>query len=381
MKIANEPERRKQARLYEAWNKVTDEKINPVLKNRLEKLHDTAKDLGYNSYLALYEDIKGTDFTNLERLLQKFIEETESLYVDKMSQILDEKTQVGLEEAELYDVIFLFRAKEFDRYFEKDKIVETFRKTLARMDIVLEKQKNIEIDTEERPRKSPRAFCSWIKVPDDIKLVIRPTGGWDDYAALFHEGGHAEHHAFVNPSLPVEYKRLGDNSVTEAFAFLFQYLTQDENWVKQYISPEATEGFIKLASLRKLLFLRSYGAKLSYEIKLHTSPTLEDLDSTYKKIMERVLKFRHPPINYLITVDDAFYCAQYLQAWIFEAQLRSMLEERFGKEWFNNPKTGEFLKKLWAHGQKYNVIELAQQLGYSGLDIEPLLKALTQRLT
>ena len=38
---------------------------------------------------------------------------------------------------------------------------------------------------------------------NDVRLVIQPRGGWDDYAALLHEGGHAEHFAHVDPALPV----------------------------------------------------------------------------------------------------------------------------------------------------------------------------------
>jgi hypothetical protein len=381
IKIANESQRSKRAKIYKARNKVINDKINPILEKRMEKLHASAKDLDYENYLALYRDIKGIDFKSLEGLLQKFNSETESIYVDRMTQILKEKVKVKLEEAEKHDIAFLFRAKEFDKYFKKEKIVETFQKTLAGMGIPLEKQKNIEIDKEERLKKSPRAFCSPIKVPDEIKLVIMPVGGHDDYAALFHEGGHTEHYAFVNRNLAVEYKRLGDNSVTESFAFLFEYLTQNEEWLRQYISPKITEKYLEFATLYTLFFVRSYGAKLSYENKLHMSPTLKRMKETYKKIMEKVLKFKHPQSHYLITVDDALYCAQYLQAWIFEAQLRNKLEEKFGKEWFNNPETGKFLKELWFHGQKFNVVELAQQLGFSGLDIKPLLLNIKERLS
>jgi hypothetical protein len=68
-------------------------------------------------------------------------------------------------------------------------------------------------------------------VPDEIYLVISPHGGRDDYAALFHEAGHTEHYAHVDPSLPFEYRHLGDNSVTEGFAFLLEHLTEDPAWL------------------------------------------------------------------------------------------------------------------------------------------------------
>ena len=64
-------------------------------------------------------------------------------------------------------------------------------------------------------------------MPDEVYLVIAPTGGRDDYGALFHEGGHAEHYANTDPGLAFEFRHLGDNSVTESFAFLFEHLVED----------------------------------------------------------------------------------------------------------------------------------------------------------
>jgi hypothetical protein len=57
-----------------------------------------------------------------------------------------------------------------------------------------------------------------------------------------------------------------------------------------------------------------------------------------------------------------------------------VLQKKFGEEWFNSPKAGQFLLKLWADGQKYDVIELAKMVGYSGLDINPLLTSIQKQL-
>ena len=90
----------------------------------------------------------------------------------------------------------------------------------------------MQLDTEQRPLKSPRAFCAPVHVPDEVYLVIPRHGGRDDYAALFHEAGHTEHYAHVDASLPFEYRHLGDNSVTEGFAFLLEHLTEDPAWLE-----------------------------------------------------------------------------------------------------------------------------------------------------
>jgi hypothetical protein len=379
VKMINEPNRTKREALYKARNNFIN-KINRPLLERMQKLHETAKEFGYTNYMALFKDMKAIDFQALEKIMQDFIKKTESVYVEQMSEALKAKVGIRLEEAEKHDVNFFFRAKEFDKYFRKDRMLGALKTMLANMGICLGDQKNIQLDVEERPKKSPRAFCSPIRIPEDVKLMIMPQGGHDDYAALFHETGHAEHFGCVKPDLPMEYKWLGDNSVTESYAFLLEYLLTDENWLKQNIKMTDTGEYPRFLALYKLLFLRSYGAKLSYEVKLHTASSLEGIDEVHKKIGEKVLKYRHPANHYLITVDDAFYSAQYLQAWIFEAQLRKFLKHEFGNEWFNSQEAGKYLTNLWADGQKYNVTELAKTIGYAGLNIEPLTTSTLESL-
>src|SRR5205085_9560255 len=58
-------------------------------------------------------------------------------------------------------------------------------------------------------------------------LVMRPHGGQTDWNTFLHELGHALHFAYMRPDLPYEYRWLGDNSVTEGYAMLFDHLMQD----------------------------------------------------------------------------------------------------------------------------------------------------------
>ena len=102
--------------------------------------------------------------------------------------------------------------------------------TLEGLGIDLRAQQNIHLDVEDRPLKTPRAFCSPIEVPGRVMLVIKPMGGPDDWHALFHEAGHAEHFAHTSPSLSMEARRLGDNAVTEGWAMLLEYLVDDPAW-------------------------------------------------------------------------------------------------------------------------------------------------------
>jgi len=377
VKMANEPDRAVRGKIYAARNSVI-ERINVILQERMQKLHETARKLGYEDYVALCGDIKRIDLYGLEKVMRDLIVRTDRLYTEKMGEFVRTKLGIELEAAEKHDISYLFRGREFDSYFKKKEMVETLKCTLNSIGIKLDEQKNLHLDIVERPRKSPRAFVSAIKVPDDVKLVVMPIGGYDDYTTLFHEAGHAEHFGSVDSSLELEYKYLGDSSVTESFAFIFEYLVHDENWLETHIPIDRLNEYLDFAYLNKLFFLRRYGAKLSYELKLHRN-SLEGMDRAYKTTLEQSLKFIHPRSHYLSDVDDGFYCAQYLRAWILETQLRAVLKDKFGEKWFNSLDTGLFLKDLWSKGQKYDAVETAQILGCEGLDATLLIREIEKR--
>ena len=82
-------------------------------------------------------------------------------------------------------------------------------------------------DTGDREGKRSRAFCAPVRVPNEVYLVMRPHGGQTDWNTFLHELGHALHFAYMRPDLPYEYRWLGDNSITEGYAMLFDHLMQD----------------------------------------------------------------------------------------------------------------------------------------------------------
>jgi len=93
----------------------------------------------------------------------------------------------------------------------------------------------------------------------------------------------------------------------------------------------------------------------------------------YRTTMQKGLRFRHTDRHYLEDVDDGFYCAEYLRAWVFEGQLRAALKEKFGEEWFADGRAGGYLRELWSYGQKFRADELVQTVGYIELDPEPMV--------
>lgn len=373
--VANEPSTPRRHDLQARVLARTAE-LNPKLAGRMRILHDEVRDLGYADYATLWDELGELKLEALAEDMRQLLETTADVYYPRLARFL-EGIGVSQEEAETSDISHLFRATLFDALFPKDKLLPALRQTHRGLGIDIDSQPNLKLDVEARPLKSPRAFCAPIRVPDDVKLVIMPHGGQDDYQAILHESGHAEHFANVRPDLPFAFKYLGDNSVTEAYAMVLDNLLHSRTWLQQVLGIASPEEYLRFVQFHKLYLLRRYASKLLYELQLHKGD-LTGMEALYATTLGDNLGIRVPAENYLNDVDDNFYAARYLRAWIFEVQLRRRLEEKFGEAWFASRDAGEFLRGLWGDGQRLSADELARQLGYDGLDIGPLLDELMQ---
>jgi hypothetical protein len=257
-------------------------------------------------------------------------------------------------------------------------MIAALSETLLGLGIDLDRQPNVMLDTEARPTKSPRAFCSTPRIPEEIYLVLPPVGGREDYATLFHEAGHAEHYGCTDAELEFEFRHLGDNSVTESFAFLLEGLTASPEWLKGVLGTDGAAAAIEHARASRLVFLRRYSAKIAYEVELHApGADLAAMPGRYAELLGRRIGVEWPRETWLADVDGGFYVACYLRAWALEAQWRTELSERFGPSWFSSGEAGKWLRGIWAEGQRLDAdLLLAETTGRS-LDFRRLAAELT----
>jgi hypothetical protein len=136
------------------------------------------------------------------------------------------------------------------------------------------------------------------------------------------------------------------------------------------------EEYLALTRFTAIYMLRRYAAKLHFELELHRSPDPGAMGARYSQVLGEAVQVRVWPENSLSDLDDAFYCACYLRAWILEVQLRQALIKQFGERWFASREAGAYLRELWSLGQQLPAHELAQRLGYEGLEVEYLIQDL-----
>ena len=376
---ANEPDPERRARIEGARLALLLEHLNPLHLDALRRSHELIRELGWPSYAAAYAEIRGIDLAGLARETARFVELTDPVYARIMNPELERVLGKGLGEIRRSDLARFFRAPSLDRAFPPDRLVQSLAATAAGIGLDLSSQPNIVLDTEQRPTKTARAYCAPVRVPQEVYLVVPRVGGREDYAALFHEGGHAQHYANVAAELPPEYRYLGDNSVTESYAFLLEHLTEDRAWLAEVLGLADGGEVASHARAVKLFFLRRYAGKIAYELELHgAEPDLEAMPARYAQLLERATGVPWTPQTWLDDVDSGFYVAGYLRAWALETRWREHLRGRFGERWFARPEAGEWLVGLWRQGQRLRADELLAEVLGERLDFGVLAAEFAQ---
>jgi len=367
--IADEPDRGRRAELERQRRELAEEHLTPIRLELWQTAHDGARSLGASSYLELYRDRFGFGLDELADQCRELLDSTERLYEETMDRRLRAAAGVGLAEAESHDLGRLMRGAAWDALFPGDGMLPALRATLADLGIRLDEQRNVELDVELRPTKSPRAFCSPIHVPGRVVLVIQPTGGPMDWHALFHEAGHTEHFAHTSADLSFEERLLGDNAVTEGWAALFDNLVGDPAFLSRRLDVGRPDAYAAEMAGTNLFFARRYAAKLLYELELHAATNLTELRPRYVELLGDALKVDPPACDYLTDVDAGFYCVSYLRSWGFEAQLREWLRGEYGEAWFTRREAGSLLRELWELGQQPTADELLREVTGARLEL------------
>jgi hypothetical protein len=380
IEIANNPNPAERHAMEQAYARLVERELTPIRRERFQRERDITEQLGLApNYNATFELLSGVSLVGLRDECARFLRDTQSLWDDTLPEF--GKRVLGMDVASLTraDAKALFRAREFDQYFPPNRMEESIRRQVQDMGIDPLASGRITLDTGDREGKRSRAFCSPVRVPDEVYLVLRPHGGQTDWSTFLHELGHALHFAYMRPNLAFEYRWLGDNSITEGYAMLFDHLMETGGWLKRYteLGANHVQRYLRAAGFEELHFLRRYCAKLIYEIELYGGAMAWDgLPDLYAEQLTSATTFRYDPADAFIDVDPRYYAARYLRAWQLQALITETLVERYDADWWRNPRAGPWIcAALFGEGQRELAHEQAERVAGKGLSFGPLVRA------
>lgn len=383
--LANTRDLRERHALDDARARIVESELAPIRRARLQREHEVVATLGIApSYIATWEALNSVSVTALRAECEAFLRDTQAMWDDLLPFYLKQGLGITRADATRADVMALMRTPEFDPYFAADAMEREVRRQVTEMGVSPDADGRVQYDTVDRPGKRARAFCSPVRVPDVVHLVLRPHGGQNDWMTLLHELGHALHFANMDRSLPFEYRWLGDNSVTEGYAMLFDHRLKDAGWLARYtgLGKDHIPRFLRSQGFEELHFVRRYAAKFIYETELHSGKVSWDaLPDLFVEILSGATGFRYQRADAFVDVDPRFYAARYLRAWQLQAVLDESLRERFNEDWWRNPKAGPWIVgELFGHGQRELAQEQAQRVAGKGISFAPVIAGIVRMI-
>ena len=385
IEIGNASDAAERRMIDDARAKLVEAELAPLKQERLQREREITEAIGIaGSYNQTFEELSGVALTDLSAQCEAFLRDTQAMWDEVYPEQVRSTLGIDPAEATRADALAVLRAREFDEFFPGTEMEAAVRRQVREMSIDPDAGGRIRYDVGEREGKRSRAFCAPVQVPDEVYLVLRPHGGQTDWNTLLHELGHALHFAYMRPDLAFEYRWLGDNSITEGYAMLFDHLMQNPSWLGRYsgLGKARLPGFMRSAGFEELHFLRRYCAKLLYEVQLYGGGTpWRSIPDLYVETLTRATTFRYRSADAFVDVDPRFYAARYLRAWQLQALLSETLVDRYDEDWFRNPRAGPWMMQaLFGEGQRELAGEQAQRVSGKDLSFAPLIRAIERML-
>ncbi|HTD82966.1 MAG TPA: hypothetical protein VK648_04175, partial [Gemmatimonadaceae bacterium] len=181
IEIANTRDRKARLALDAARVELVRKEHAPLRLERLQREKEYIESLGIaGDYNASFEAVTGISLTTLGESCETFLRDTKSMWDDTLRGVL---RRMGIKpaDAKRADAHAIFRASEYDDAFPANEMEAVMRRQVTEMGIDPTAGGRIIFDVGDREGKRSRAFCSPVRVPEEVYLVLRPHGGQSDY--------------------------------------------------------------------------------------------------------------------------------------------------------------------------------------------------------
>ena len=280
------------------------------------RCHDLAVELGYPNYMELYSEVKGLDYDlHARRAARPSCTTRPGSTSAPWTDLGAGAPRHPARGAALLGPRPTSGARpDYDGVFAADALVPTLRRHAGR--------------PGHRPRRpaqrAPRHGGPRAQVAARLLLArarartrsisscCRRAGRTTTWRCCTRPGTPSTSRTSL-PTCPSSTGILGDNAVTEGFAFIFDHLLLNAAGCDTYLDYHATtDDFLRFANVSDLYYMRRYAAKLAYEVELHsqTGP-LDGMAAVYSA---RLSEAHHGATSRrratCCDVDDGFYCGE-----------------------------------------------------------------------
>ena len=367
--LARQPKRGERELALRA-GKPAQQKLNTLLRKKLDAMTECAQALGFGDYGELVEKTSGLARGNAAEEAKAFLADTEYASKDLLAWFLARRLDLKRSQAEENDLAFFLNSGELKGNFPECDMLSFSRPILEASRLTPEG--GITYDGERRPAKVSDGVSVPLDPPIKTGISIYPVGSARDYEHFLGSLGRALSFMFTEREDYLEFRWLRDAAVESIFDSLFRSLVHEPKWLAKYLRIDEEGDFRRLLGLRRLISARYIAGLSVYETDLFKNTETEAMPEHYERIMGDALHCRIDaggclrPLTRLTRASSAFYGAASAPA------LSNHLRERFDEEWWRVPEAGEYLKGLWRDGGRITCERLADETGVASGDISRL---------
>ena len=345
-------------------------KLNELYLRQYAYLQKDSHDLGYTSYLNLYELTERLNSTALVEKAKEFLRDTEYVSRDMLEWFFSKRMDLKLKDADSDNMYYLLNSFELKEYFPKlvphslaqDILDETGINPIAK----------IMFDTEKRNGHIAGSFGYLLNPGVEMIVSSNLQGGVFDYTSFLENFGQSLSFSFVDRDEYFEYRYLREKSYVKVFSYLFKGLVYEPAWLNKHLKEDIDDDFLKFLYLKQLMQIRILSAKLVYEVGLYQRQ--EDKAEMYKEAMEIATHCQVKKIDYLFDIQPHLNSLECFKASLIEPQLRAYLVENYDEQWWRAKEAGDFLVKIWEAGGRISTKNITDKYGFEDADIKKLNK-------
>jgi len=384
--LTDEPSAQKRAAIAQAEAKAALS-LAPLALARDKAVAEAMTRLGLPGWGDLIAEMHRATPAELADLAERTLSVTDAATQTAVGGTAQRNLGVTVDRLRRADLPRLLRSAAADPQFPPGKGWASAQATLGAVGADLGK---VRVDAEPSPSKAARPLALLVDPPRDVRLSVRPTGGFEEQRAVLHEAARAAGGAATD--VPRwELAQLGPGSAAEGVAQLFEELAGDPAWLREQtaLRGEPLDDLVHTQATRRLLAARRAAALVLFEIRRREGPgTAEANASLYRQLLQRATfaGFSDDDAGrWALDADGWLRAATHLQGALLAAQLQQALEKTpaggapaagasdGGKpppetHWWHEPGTGAVLRKIWAQGRSGTGQDAARAFGALALD-------------
>jgi hypothetical protein len=343
--LTEEASAQKRLQLAQAEAKAAKD-LAPLALARDAAVQRAFERLGIPSWTAIIEELHGATPAQLADLAERTLTDTEAVARKAMKLSAQHNLGVTPDRVHRADLPRLVRSAAADREFTTGKTWPSTRETFNGFGIDPGALPNLKVDAEPSPSKGPRPLALLVDPPADVRLSLRPAGGFEEQRAVLHETARAVGGA-LSQAPRWEIVQLGSGSAAEGVAQLFQETAADPAWLREHtgLRGEPLDDLVHVQATRRLLAARRAAALVLFEVKRRDGPqTAEANAALYKDLVQRATlasMTEEDAGRWALEADEWMRAATQLQGALLAAGLEDALGRMSAKPDAGATATGE----------------------------------------